>query len=127
MSFYDLLEYHGDFPLLLIGHEEITDALLKYDSCELGLSDRSYHKNSILFDPMSDDDVKWVLEQGECRLASLSFRQYKYTRVMNVQKAVTSGHRITSRLKQFPPKDSEVSSIEHLLHAQLCYAAFSGE
>ena len=128
MSSYDLLEYHGDSPLLLIGHEEITHALLQYNNCEFGLSDRSYRNNSILFDPTSDDDVKWLLRQGECRLALLSFHQYEYTRrVINFQKAVASGHRITSRLKQFPPEDSRVSSIEHLLQAQFCYAAFSGD
>ena len=122
------MEYYGDFPFLLIGHEEITHALLQYDSCEFGLSDRSYRNNSILFDPTSDDDVKWFLQQGECRLASLLFRQYEYTRcVINVHKAVANGHRIISRLAQFPPKDSEVSPIEHLLQAQLCYAAFRGD
>ena len=104
-------------------------ALLQYDSCELGLSDRSYHNNSILFDPTSDEsDVKWLIQQGECKLASLSFRQYEYTRhVINIQEAIASGHRIVSRLKQFPPGDSRVSPIEYLLQAQLCYAAFTGD
>ena len=128
MSCYDLLEYHRDSPLLLISHEEITHALLRYDSCEFGLSHHSYCNTSTLFDPTSHDDVKWLLQQGECRLASLSFRQYKCThRVMNIQEAVASGHRITSRLQQFPPEDSRVLPIEHLLQAQLCYAAFAGD
>ena len=127
MSCYDLLEYHGDFPFLLIGQEEITHALLQYDSCKFGLSDRSYRNHPILFDPMMDDDVKWLLQQGEYRLASLSFRQYEYTRVINIQKAIAIGHRITSRLKQFPPEDSRVLPIEHLLQAQFCYAAFTGD
>ena len=128
MSCYDVLDYCGDFPLLLIGHEEITHALLKYDSCEFGLSDCSYRNRSILFDPTSDDDVKWLLQQGECRLASLSFHQYEFTRhVIIIQKVIAGGNRITSRLKQFSPEGSRVSSIGHLLQAQLCYAAFTGD
>ena len=91
--------------------------MLQYDSCEFGLSDRSYGNHSILFDPTSDDDVKWLLQQGECRLASLSFRRYEYAhRVINVQEVAARMIYQTGRTQCV-----ELTMYACILHVQITY------
>ena len=91
--------------------------MLQYDSCEFGLSDRSYCNHSILFDLTSGNDMKWLLQQGECRLASLSLRQYECThRVINVQEVAARMIYQTGRTQCV-----ELAMHACILHVQITY------